>query len=196
MTTTLNKAEVLHRAYALAKDYASASYEMGQAQNFIRDLCEVFGFSAKRLVNFEQRVKKASGSSGRMDGFYPGKLLIEMKSRGEDLQAAYQQALDYLPGLQDAELPDYHAGAAHQSPPTARQSRRCCLRLQSRAGRCRPRRLFVCPLPSPDGGHRSGGSGQTDAAAQGVSVKWKFLMLCAFLPQRQSAARPPAGHPA
>lgn len=107
MTTTLNKAEVLHRAYALAKDYASASYEMGQAQNFIRDLCEVFGFSAKRLVSFEQRVKKASGSSGRMDGFYPGKLLIEMKSRGEDLQAAYQQALDYLPGLQDAELPDY-----------------------------------------------------------------------------------------
>lgn len=97
----------LHRAYALAKDYASASYEMGQAQNFIRDLCEVFGFSAKRLVSFEQRVKKASGSSGRMDGFYPGKLLIEMKSRGEDLQAAYQQALDYLPGLQDAELPDY-----------------------------------------------------------------------------------------
>ena len=107
MTTTLNKAEVLHRAYALAKDYASASYEMGQAQNFIRDLCEVFGFSAKRLVSFEQRVKKASGSSGRMDGFYPGKLLIEMKSRGEDLHAAYQQALDYLPGLQDAELPDY-----------------------------------------------------------------------------------------
>lgn len=56
MTTTLNKAEVLHRAYALAKDYASASYEMGQAQNFIRDLCEVFGFSAKRLVSFEQRL--------------------------------------------------------------------------------------------------------------------------------------------
>lgn len=107
MTVTLNHAEILHRAYAFAKDYASASYEMGQAQNFIRDLCEVFGFSAKRLVNFEQRVKKSGGSSGRMDGFYPGKLLIEMKSRGADLQAAYQQALDYLPGLQNAELPDY-----------------------------------------------------------------------------------------
>ncbi len=107
MTVTLNKAEILHRAYAFAKDYASASYEMGQAQNFIRDLCEVFGFSAKRLVSFEQRVKKSGGSSGRMDGFYPGKLLIEMKSRGADLQAAYQQALDYLPGLQDAELPAY-----------------------------------------------------------------------------------------
>lgn len=107
MTVTLNHAEILHRAYAFAKDYASARYEMGQAQNFIRDLCEVFGFSAKRLVSFEQRVKKSGGSSGRMDGFYPGKLLIEMKSRGADLQAAYQQALAYLPGLQDAELPDY-----------------------------------------------------------------------------------------
>ena len=52
MTVTLNKAEVLHRAYAFAKDYASASYEMGQAQNFIRDLCEVFGFSAKTLGQF------------------------------------------------------------------------------------------------------------------------------------------------
>ncbi len=69
MTVTLNKAEILHRAYPFAKDYTSASYEMSQAQNFIRNLCEVFGFSAKRLVSFEQRVKKFGGSSGRMDGF-------------------------------------------------------------------------------------------------------------------------------
>ena len=73
MTVTLNKQEILNRAYRLMKDYADASYEMGQAQDFIRDLCEVFGFSHKRLVSFEQRVKKLGGARGRIDGFYPGK---------------------------------------------------------------------------------------------------------------------------
>ncbi|MEY4978827.1 MAG: hypothetical protein RLZZ352_1097 [Pseudomonadota bacterium] len=107
MTVTLNKQEILNRAYAYMKEYANADYEMGEAQNFIRDLCDVFGFSHKRMVSFEQRVKKLDGKRGRMDGFYPGKLLIEMKSRGADLDAAYIQATGYLAGLSDAELPAY-----------------------------------------------------------------------------------------
>ena len=107
MTVTLNKKEILNRAYLFMKDYANANYEMGQAQDFIRELCEVFGFSHKRLVSFEQRVKKLGGTRGRIDGFYPGKLLIEMKSLGQDLDAAYIQATEYLHGLKDEELPDY-----------------------------------------------------------------------------------------
>ena len=107
MPVTLNHAEILHRAHHFAKEFADAKYELGEAQNFIRGLCDVFGFSNKRLVSFEQRVKKLGGGRGRIDGFYPGKLLIEMKSRGEDLDQAYQQATDYLPGLRDAELPEY-----------------------------------------------------------------------------------------
>jgi hypothetical protein len=107
MTVTQNKKEILSRAYRFMKDYADASYEMGQAQDFIRDLCEVFGFSHKRLVSFEQRVKKLGGARGRIDGFYPGKLLIEMKSLGQDLDAAYIQATEYLHGVKDEELPDY-----------------------------------------------------------------------------------------
>lgn len=107
MTVTLNKKEVLNRAYRFMKEFADADYEMGQAQDFIREMCEVFGFSHKRLVSFEQRVKKLGGKRGRIDGFYPGKLLIEMKSRGEDLDAAYTQATEYLHGLKDEELPDH-----------------------------------------------------------------------------------------
>jgi hypothetical protein len=107
MTVALNKTEILHRAHGFVKDYANARYEMGEAQNFIRGLCDVFGFSNKRLVSFEQRVQKLGGGRGRIDGFYPGKLLIEMKSRGENLEEAYKQATEYLPGLKDAELPDY-----------------------------------------------------------------------------------------
>lgn len=107
MTVSLNRKEIQNRAYRFMKEFANASYELGEAQDFIRGLCEVFGFSHKRLVSFEQRVKKLGGKSGRIDGFYPGKLLIEMKSRGEDLDAAYTQATAYLHGLTDAELPDY-----------------------------------------------------------------------------------------
>ena len=107
MSVTLNPAEIRHRAHHFSKEFADAHYELGEAQNFIRGLCDVFGFSNKRLVSFEQRVKKLDGRRGRIDGFYPGKLLIEMKSRGEKLDVAYQQALKYLPGLTEPELPNY-----------------------------------------------------------------------------------------
>ena len=107
MTVTHNRDEILSRANRFAKEFADAQYEMGEAQDFIRGLCDVFGFSNKRLVSFEHRVKKLDGRRGRIDGFYPGKLLIEMKSRGEDLAEAYRQATDYLPGLPDEELPAY-----------------------------------------------------------------------------------------
>lgn len=107
MSVTLNPTEIRHRAHHFSREFSDAHYELGEAQNFIRGLCDVFGFSNKRLVSFEQRVKKRDGRRGRIDGFYPGKLLIEMKSRGEKLDVAYQQAIDYLPGLTDAELPDY-----------------------------------------------------------------------------------------
>ena len=77
MTVTHNRAEILSRANQFAKEFADARYEMGEAQNFIRGLCDVFGFSSKRPVSFEHRVKKLDGRRGRIDGFYPGKLLIE-----------------------------------------------------------------------------------------------------------------------
>jgi len=105
MTVTLNKKEIRNRAYKFMKDHADAHYEMGEARDFIRDLCEVFGFSDKRLLRLEERVKKLGGKKGRIDGFYPGKLLIEMKSRGADLDEAYVQATEYLHGLKDEELP-------------------------------------------------------------------------------------------
>ena len=107
MTVTHNRDEILSRANRFAKEFADAQYEMGEAQDFIRGLCDVFGFSNKRLVSFEHRVRKLDGRRGRIDGFYPGKLLIEMKSRGEDLAEAYRQATEYLPGLPDEELPAY-----------------------------------------------------------------------------------------
>lgn len=107
MTQTLSPAAMRARANSFASEFADASYEMGQAQQFIHGLLGVFGISRLRAVSFEERVKKVGGARGRIDGFLPGRLLIEMKSKGKDADDAYQQALGYLPGLPDAELPTH-----------------------------------------------------------------------------------------
>jgi hypothetical protein len=39
--------------------------------------------------------------------FWKGTLLVEHKSKGHDLDKAYQQALDYFPCLKDQDLPKY-----------------------------------------------------------------------------------------
>jgi len=107
MSANLNINTIRQRAAAFAKEFAKAGYEMGEAQNFIRGLCNVFGLEYRRAVRFEERVNKLGGKKGRIDGFFPGKLLVEMKSAGEDMDKAYIQATEYFPGLKDEEMPDY-----------------------------------------------------------------------------------------
>ena len=53
------------------------------------------------------RVKKIDGKDGYIDLLWKGILLVEQKSRGKDLDRAYQQAKDYFPGIQDRDLPRY-----------------------------------------------------------------------------------------
>ncbi|MEI7796545.1 MAG: hypothetical protein WCI06_07915 [Methylococcaceae bacterium] len=43
-----------------SKLFLDANYEMGQAQNFMRGLCEVYGISYHRALLFEERVQKNS----------------------------------------------------------------------------------------------------------------------------------------
>jgi len=98
--------EILRKnASVFAKEFAKSHYEMGEAQDFIRDLCKIFGISHRRFVSFERRVKKLGNKAGRIDGFIPSLLLIEMKSAGEDLDKAYNQATAYFHGLKEEELP-------------------------------------------------------------------------------------------
>ena len=46
------------RADGFSKQFASATYEMGQAQNFIRELCGIYELNYLRSVDFERRVHK------------------------------------------------------------------------------------------------------------------------------------------
>lgn len=61
----------------------------------------------RRVATFEEPVKKLGDKQGFIDLFWKGVLLVEQKSVGRNKIRAKQQALDYFPGLKDAELPRY-----------------------------------------------------------------------------------------
>lgn len=97
--------EVRTRAHAFAERWASETYEQGEAQTFYNELFEVFGNKRRGRAAFERRVKLADARNGRIDLFWPGVLLAEHKSAGADMIKAWNQAVDYLPGLKSDEIP-------------------------------------------------------------------------------------------
>lgn len=105
MTLSLN--EIRARATEFVREFRDATQERADAQLFWRDFFHVFGISARRVGAFEKPVANLFSASGRgrIDFLWKGKVLVEHKSRGEDLDAAGQQARDYFPGLRDSELP-------------------------------------------------------------------------------------------
>jgi hypothetical protein len=104
---TLSWNEIKSRALAFSKHWADAGNEDAQAKPFLIAFFEVFGITDKRFASFEHAVKKHGGGQGFVDAFWPGILLIEMKSRGKNLDRAYTQAIDYFPGLKERDLPRY-----------------------------------------------------------------------------------------
>jgi hypothetical protein len=61
----------------------------------------------RRVASFEEPVRKLGDRRGFIDLFWKGVVLVEQKSAGRSLVDAYQQALDYFPGIRDDELPRY-----------------------------------------------------------------------------------------
>ncbi len=99
--------EIRVRAATFSEEWAGEGYEKGQTQLFYRDFFEVFGVPVRRVASFEEPVKRLGDKRGFIDLFWKGVLLVEQKSAGRDLRKAKTQALDYFPGLKDAELPRY-----------------------------------------------------------------------------------------
>jgi len=80
--------------------------ERQEAQTFVRDLLAVYGIEESRAALYEVRARRTStGRQGYIDALVPSQLVVEMKSAGEDLAKAEQQALDYLLGLDAFERP-------------------------------------------------------------------------------------------
>ena len=77
--------EIKSRALAFSKHWADASNEDSEGKPFLIAFFEIFGITNKRIASFEHAVKKYGGGAGYVDLFWPGILLVEMKSRGKNL---------------------------------------------------------------------------------------------------------------
>ncbi len=99
--------EIKSRAIKFSKEWETETKEHAEAKSFWDGFFDVFGIGRRRIASFEEPVKKLGNRQGFIDLFWKGNLIVEHKSKGLDLDKAYQQAIDYFPGLKEAELPKY-----------------------------------------------------------------------------------------
>ncbi|MDE2955695.1 MAG: class I SAM-dependent DNA methyltransferase, partial [Bacteroidota bacterium] len=99
--------EVRTRANAFAEQWRDAAYEKGETQSFYNDFFEVFGVRRRSVARYEEHVAKLDNSSGFIDLFWPGVLIVEQKSLGRSLQKAYGQAGEYFDALPESKRPRY-----------------------------------------------------------------------------------------
>ena len=99
--------EIRARAAAFAEEWQDAAYEKGETQSFYNDFFNIFGVKRRTVARYEEHVKRLDNSSGYIDLFWPGVLLVEQKSAGRDLTKAYGQAGDYFDALSEQERPRY-----------------------------------------------------------------------------------------
>ncbi len=99
--------EIKDRALQFSNEWIDETKERAEKDSFWNDFFNVFGISRRRVATFEEPVKKLGNKQGFIDLFWKGTLLVEHKSRGKDLDRAYEQATDYFPGLKEHELPKY-----------------------------------------------------------------------------------------
>ena len=99
--------EIRARAASFARKWADAGYEKGETQSFYNDFFRIFGVRRESVARYEERVEKLDDTSGFIDLFWPGVLIVEQKSAGRDLAAAYEQAGGYFDALTESERPRY-----------------------------------------------------------------------------------------
>ena len=105
--TRPSRNDIRTAAIHFVHEWKDETSERGEAQSFWTDFLTLFGVERRRVrAAFERHARRSStGGSGFIDVIWPGMLLAEHKSRGEDLGKAIDQALDYLDSLADHELP-------------------------------------------------------------------------------------------
>lgn len=101
--------EIQNNAVKFQERWKDAANERAEAQIFLYELLrDVYGVDQKRVATFEKRVHPTSDENGYIDMLWPGRILIEMKSRGKSLDRAHEQARKYAISIpSDEDLPEY-----------------------------------------------------------------------------------------
>ena len=99
--------EMRARASGFAREWAGETYEKGETQSFYNEFFEIFGVRRRTVARYEEHVRRLDDTSGFIDLFWPGVLLVEQKSAGRDLSAAREQAGAYFDALPERDRPRY-----------------------------------------------------------------------------------------
>jgi len=102
----ISKKTIRDHAMAFSKKWADATSEAAERQLFWNDFFAIFGLSLKNVGFFEVAAKRLSTQGqGWIDLLVPGRMAVEHKSAGKDLDKAMDQLVDYLPSLHAAAMP-------------------------------------------------------------------------------------------
>lgn len=107
MATILSWNEIRDRATKFAREWKDETRETGEYQTFWNEFFEVFGVRRRSVAIYQKAVERINGNHGFIDLFWPGKLIVEHKTAGKDLDSAFLQAADYMLGLAESERPRY-----------------------------------------------------------------------------------------
>ena len=99
--------EIRLRAADFARKWAEAGYEKGETQSFYNDFFHIFGVRRQSVARYEEKVRRLDDTTGYIDLFWPGVLIVEQKSVGRDLSAAYEQAGGYFDALTEDDRPQF-----------------------------------------------------------------------------------------
>ena len=107
--------EMRARAAGFSREWAGETYEKGETQSFFNEFFEIFGIRRRTVARYEEHVRRLDNTSGFIDLFWPGVLLVEQKSAGRDLAAAREQAGTYFDALPERDRPRYQLLCDFQS---------------------------------------------------------------------------------
>ncbi|MDR3002046.1 MAG: hypothetical protein LBU89_12395 [Fibromonadaceae bacterium] len=100
--------EIQANAIAFSKRWAGATSEKQQDQGFIEALLRVFGVEDARAagVGTFQEKTRISNSTKWIDYLWKTQIAIEMKSKGENLDDAFEQLRQYMVSIPVEDVPD------------------------------------------------------------------------------------------
>lgn len=99
--------EIQANAVVFSKRWRDAKREEALAQTFEKEFLAVFGVEdALAVGEYEYRVPLDDGHNGYIDFYWPKKIAIEFKTRGKDLNKAYEQLKEYVLHLPGEDMPD------------------------------------------------------------------------------------------
>ncbi len=96
-----------HELLASQKSMNRRNAEIQDYADFSTDFFNIFGVRRRSVSIYQKAVQKINGNTGFINLFWPSVLLVEHKSKGENLDSAFLQASDYILGLPEEERPRY-----------------------------------------------------------------------------------------